>query len=128
VKISILAIILIGSFSLYSSEGNETSYNLFVYNQHGKVLKIEEVKIVKENVFVNGERLSPVEVTIKSKYLNSIFRPRTSAKTENCSAGKYIFRMSSNKKDSIENGCLETKRYAEITKIFDRFKPDVVLK
>jgi len=102
--------------------------HLFSYDRNGKVMGIREVKYQQNKLIVDGLELSAMEAAIKAKNLKSIFKSKLNVKNVSCNSGKFILRISKSQKDSIENGCLDSKRYFELQESFEKMKKDVVLK
>lgn len=125
-KISIFFLFAFISLSTFG----EDSYHLhlFTYDRNGKVMSIKEVKFQQNKLFVDGQELSALEASIKAKFLRPVFKAVADKKNVTCSAGNFILRVSKSKKDMIENGCLDSKRYFELVDSFDKMKKDVVLK
>lgn len=126
VKISIIFILL--TFLQIAHAEESYLLHLFSYDKNGKVLGIKEVKYQQNKLFVDGFELNPLEAAIKAKYLKNIFKTKLTSNNLTCNAGKFILRVSKSKKDSIENGCLDSKRYFELHESFSRMRKDVVLK
>lgn len=129
-KFFFLVFIMILSAQVNADDTNDTkdaSINLFTYDQYGKVLLMKEVKIVKNLIFIDGAQLSPIEMTVKSKYFAELMKLKKSD-IKTCSEGKYILRRNYNGQDSIETGCLSSKRFVEINNHFHNLRKDVVLK
>lgn len=125
-KISIC--LLFAFFSLSAFGEDSYQLHLFTYDRNGKVMSIKEVKYQQNKLFVDGHELSALEASIKAKFLRPVFKTVKDKKNDICSAGSFILRVSKSKKDMIENGCLDSKRYFDLVDSFDRMKKDVVLK
>lgn len=114
---------------MHNAFGEETyQLHLFSYDKNGKVMGIKEVRYQQNKLLVDGIELTPMEAAIKAKNLKAIFKSKLVTKNVTCYAGKYILRVSKSQKDSIENGCLDSKRYIELNDAFVKMQKDVVLK
>ncbi len=125
-KTSIIFILFI--FLQHAQADESYQLHLFSYDRNGKVMGIKEIKYQQNKLFVDSFELTPMEAAIKAKYLKNIFKSKFTANNLTCNAGKFILRVSKSKKDSIENGCLDSKRYFELHESFDKMRKDVVLK
>lgn len=119
---------VISILSWAQTKNSEAHFNLFTYDQFGKVQVIKDIKVSKDKIYVDGAPLSSTENMIKAKYLKKLVESKGGLKEINCSTGNFIFRKSVNGLDTVENGCLDTKRYKDLNLIFDQFRKDVVLK
>lgn len=125
-KTSIIFALLIFFHNAFADETYQL--HLFSYDRNGKVMGIKEIKYQQNKLIVDGFELTVMEAAIKAKYLKNIFKKNLSANNSTCNAGKFILRVSKSKKDTIENGCLDSKRYFELHESFDKMRKDVVLK
>lgn len=125
-KISMMFIAILFMQKAFAEDAYQL--HLFSYDRNGKVMGIREVKYQQNKLIVDGLELSAMEAAIKAKNLKSIFKSKLNVKNVSCNSGKFILRISKSQKDSIENGCLDSKRYFELQESFEKMKKDVVLK
>lgn len=108
--------------------GWASEFNLISYDRFGKVHKSDSVTVLKGSVIVNGAQLTGEEAMIKSKYLSHLIKATKKESDLNCKAGYFLYKLKTKELNRDEKGCLNSKRYQNLSDWFDALKKDIVFK
>ena len=93
----------------------------FDYTTNLKFQKIYTLSVKNKKIYVNGFAMKAEDVFVHNKTLKYVFNSKERPATQlRCAAGKYRFDRKVNKKHSKESGCINTKRFAQLSDAFER--------
>lgn len=120
-----LFLFIIWPLNAISSDING-EFELTTFDQHQKLIEKHIIILDKNRIKVDGAELSLTETSIKAKYFKTLVSHRDDIRLK-CASGIYQYDVKYNNQNFTEKNCLSSKRYFELSRVFDKMKKNMVL-